>query len=87
MWQKYKILKRLQNPEKILWTDSQCVLQWIKNGQNISIFVRNQIIEIINEIDVEFQSINTKNNSADVPTLGISAKELENNKLRWHGPK
>ena len=53
----------------------------------MSIFVRNQIIEIINEIDVEFQSVNTKTNSADVPTLGISAKELENNKLRWHGPK
>ena len=82
MWQKYKILKRLQNA-----ADSQCVLQWIKNRQNMSIFVRNQIIEIIKEIDVEFQLINTKNNSADVPTLGMSAKELENNKLPWHGPK
>ena len=40
---------RLENVEKILWTDSQGALQWIKNRENTSVFVRNRVIEIINE--------------------------------------
>ena len=40
---------RLENVEKILWTDSQGVLQWIKNRENTSVFVRNRVTEIINE--------------------------------------
>ena len=30
---------RLENAEKILWRDFQCVLQWIKNRENTSVFV------------------------------------------------
>ena len=40
---------RLENVEKILWTDSQGALQWIKNRENTSVFVRNRVTEIINE--------------------------------------
>ena len=72
---------RLENAEKILWTDSQRVLQWIKNRENISAFVRNRVTEIINETDVAFRYINTKHNAADIPTRGMSAKELKNSKL------
>ena len=72
---------RLKNAEKILWTDSQCVLQWIKNRENTSVFARNRITEIINNTDVAFQYINTKHNLADIPTRGMLAKELKNNKL------
>ena len=46
---------RLENAEKILWTDSQCVLQWIT-----PVFVRNRVTENINETDVAFRYINTK---------------------------
>ena len=68
---------RLENAEKISWTDSQCLLQWIKNRDNISAFVRNRVTEIINETDVAFRYINTKHNAADIPTRGMSAKELK----------
>ena len=67
----------LKNAEKILWTDSQCVLQWIKNRKNTSVFARNRITEIINNTDVAFQYINTKHNLADIPTRGMLAKELK----------
>ena len=52
-----------------------------------SVFVRNRVTEIINEIDVAFRYINTKHNPADIPTRGMSAKELKNNKLWWCGPE
>ena len=43
---------RLENVEKILCTDFQCILQWIKNRENTSVIVRNRITEIISETDV-----------------------------------
>ena len=78
---------RLEIAEKTLWTDSQCLLQWIKNRENTSIFVRNRVTEIINETDVVFRYINTKHSPADIPTRGMSINELKNNKLWWYGPE
>ena len=78
---------RLENTEKILWTDSQCILQWIENREKSSVFVRNRITEIINETHVGFQYINTKQNPPDIPTRGLSVKELKNNKLWWYSPE
>ena len=62
---------KLEKAEKILRTDSQCVQQWIKNRENTSAFVRNRIIEIINETDVAFRYINTKHNPADIHTRNV----------------
>ena len=76
---------RLENAEKVLWMDSQCVLQWIKNWEDTSVFVRNRVTGIINETDVALWHINTKHNPADIPTRGMSAKRLINNKL-WQDP-
>ena len=59
---------RLENAEKILWTDSQSVLHWIKSRENTSVFVRNQITEIINETDVASLCINLKQSPADKAT-------------------
>ena len=78
---------RLEIAEKTLWTDSQCLLQWIKNRENTSIFVRNRVTEIINETDVVFRYINMKHSPADIPTRGMSIKELKNNELWWYGPE
>ena len=78
---------RLENAEKILWTDFQCILQWIKNRENTSVFVRNLITEIINGTDVAFWYINTKQNPAAIPTQGLSTKKLKNNKLCCYGPE
>ena len=78
---------RLENAEKILWKDSQCVLQWIKNRENTSVIVRNRVTEIINETDVAFRYINTKHNPANIATRRMSTMELKNNKLLWYGPE
>ena len=59
----------------------------MKNGENTSVFARNRMTEVINETYVAFQYINTKQNPADIPARGLSAKELKNYKLRWYGPE
>lgn len=48
--------------EKVLWTDSKCVLLWIKGGGIQSIFVRNRIKEITEKQSINFRYINTNHN-------------------------
>ena len=72
--------------EQILWTDSQCVLNWIKSTKPLSVFVNNRIAEIKEVENVEFRYINTKENPADLPTRGITSQELKESDLWWHGP-
>ena len=71
---------------RILWTDSKCVLQWIKRGGNQSVFVRNRIKEITEKQDINFRYISTKDNPADLLTRGMSSKDLRDSRLWWHGP-
>ena len=78
---------RLDNSEKILWTDSQCVLKWLKQTDNTEVFVRNRVSEIIQQEDITFRYINTKHNPADLPTRGLSVTELKDSKLWWNGPE
>ena len=78
---------KLENVEKILWTDSQCVLKWLKQKENTDVFVRNRVSEITLQNDIVFRYINTKQNPADLPTRGISASELKTCKLWWNGPE
>ena len=44
----------LKIEKKIIWTDSQCILNWIKNNKPLSIFVKNCIDEIRSEPDIFF---------------------------------
>ena len=37
---------KVEVTDNILWTDSKCVLQWVKGGGNELVFVRNRISEI-----------------------------------------
>ena len=77
----------LEDQEKILWTDSQCVLEWLKQKENGDVFVRNRVNEIIKGNDITFRYVNTKHNPADIPTRGTTATELRKNKLWWNGPE
>ena len=45
---------KLNGHEKILWTDSQCVLSWLKHKENIDTFVRNRVLEIKDKNDITF---------------------------------
>ena len=72
--------------EKILWTDSQCVLQWIKTKKPLTVFVENRLREIHNHRDMEFQYVSTKDNPADVASRGRTAINLTKNRSWWNGP-
>ena len=49
---------KLNDHEKILWTDPQCVLSWMKQKENKDTFVRNSVLEI--KDDITFHYISTK---------------------------
>ena len=70
-----------------LYTDSQCVLSWLKQKENKDTFVRNRILEINDKNDITFRYINTKHNPADLPTRGMPIDELKESKLWWNGPE
>ena len=78
---------KLNDHEKILWTDSQCVLSWLKQEKNKDTFVRNRVLEIKGKDDITFRYINTKHNPADLPTRGMPIDELKESKLWWNGPE
>ena len=67
----------LKIDKKIIWTDSQCVLNWIKNNKPLLSFIKNCIDEIRSEPDVVFRYISTNDNPADIPTTGKSVADLK----------
>ncbi|MEM7375589.1 MAG: reverse transcriptase domain-containing protein [Bacteroidota bacterium] len=77
----------LNDKQMMLWTDSKCVLDWLKQKDNKDVFVRNRVNEIIKDNDINFRYINTKHNPADIPTKGMTTEELKISDLWWHGPE
>ena len=77
---------KLKNISKTLWTDSQCVLHWIRSKRQLSTFVQNRITEITAEENISFRYVNTEDNPADIPTRGMTALELNRSKMWFHGP-
>ena len=70
----------------ILWCDSKCVLGWIRSTHILPAFVQKRITEIRKARNVTFRYVNSKNNSADLPTRGMTFEELRNSLLWWTGP-
>ena len=67
---------KLSIEEKFLWTDSQCVLHWIKTTKPLSVFVENRVKEIKLHRDLRFRYIAFGHNPADLATRGLSVSEL-----------
>ena len=66
-----KQLKLSKEPEEILWTDSQCVLEWIENKtyKQLSVFVSNHLEKIQNLSNtITYRYIPTDHNPADLST-------------------
>ena len=76
----------LKIEKKVIWTDSQCVLNWVKTNKPLSIFVKNRIAEIRSEPDIIFKYINTNDNPADIPIRGESVTDLKS-RYSWKGPE
>ena len=75
----------LESTQIIIWADSKCILNWLKSKKLLSVFVKNRITEITSEKNVEFRYINTNDNPADLPSRGMSSKELKQSTLWWNG--
>jgi len=75
---------RLPSLRRILWTNSTCVLHWLK--ANKPTFVENRVKEVLKESDVTFQYIPFDQNPADLPTRGLLVSHVKEAKIWWHGP-
>ena len=70
-----------------LWTDSQIVLHWLRNGSHAQSFVNQRINEIIRQFpSVTWSFTPSEDNPADLLTRGISTTQLKICKLWTHGP-
>ncbi|XP_062602892.1 uncharacterized protein LOC134264633 [Saccostrea cucullata] len=78
---------KLPVTEKILWTDSQCVLHWIRMKKPLKTFVENRVKEIRNNKDITFQYVSTKDNPADIASRGTAVKTLQEFEQWWNGPE
>ena len=77
----------LKIEKKIIWTDSQCVLNWAKTNKSLSVFVKNRIDKIRSEPNIVFKYITTNDNPADIPFRGESVTDLKSRILWWKGPE
>ncbi|XP_061176063.1 uncharacterized protein LOC133185014 [Saccostrea echinata] len=78
---------KLTITEKILWTDSQCVLHWIRMKKPLTTFVENRVKEIRNNKDINFQYVSTKDNPADIASRGTTVTTLQELEQWWNGPE
>ena len=78
---------RLPVEAKVLWSDSQVVLHWIrgKGKKQLSVFVENRVKDIRKTTDITYRYVKTTSNPADMATRGRSVDELKNS-IWWHGP-
>ena len=76
---------QLSVADRFLWTDSQCVLHWITTCKPLPVFVQNRLREITSHRDMKFDYVPTSQHLADLSARGVSADELIQNNLSWHG--
>ena len=72
--------------EKHVWIDYQCVLSWLHSHRPLGTFVENRIKELMEDREINFHYISTTENPADIASRGASVRELQHNRLWWHGP-
>ena len=68
-----------------VFTDSECVLHWIRSTKQLPVFVQNRLNEIRRE-DLTFSYIPSDQNLADYATRGLSVSEITDCSRWWYGP-
>ena len=81
------VTKELKIPslKRTIWTDSTCVLCWLRTNKPLSLFVENHVKEIQRQSDL-FYYMPSGENPADLPTMGLTVPEIEHSRLWWSGP-
>ena len=64
--------------KRVVFTDLQCVLHWMKTSKLLSTFVENRIKELRKQENVTFQYIPSDQNPADHITRGLTVPDLKN---------
>ena len=73
--------------ECFLWTDSMTALYWIKNSKVWKQYVHHRVEEIRRlTIRSDWKHCPGSINPADLPSRGITARQLVNSTLWWTGP-
>ena len=71
--------------KRIILTDSQCVLYWLRSSKPLPVFVQNRVNEIRQEKYISFGYIPPEENPADMATRGLAVSEIKQSKFWWHG--
>ena len=68
------------------WTDSKCVLYWIKSDKEYKQFVYNRRMEIVELTNMDsWRHCSGTENPADLGTRGSFASQIVGKLLRWDG--
>ena len=76
------------NVKAVYWTDSTTALCWIKNEKPWKQYVQHRVDKIRKLTSRnDWRHCPGKQNPADLPSRGTSAKDLTNNAIWWNGPE
>ena len=67
---------KIPSLKRTIWTDSTCVLYWLRTNKPLSLFVENHVKEIQRQSDL-FYYVPSSENPADLPTRGLTVPEIE----------
>ena len=68
------------------WSDSKTVLCWLKNKSEWKQCIRLRVDQILQESNIKWHYVNTKDNPADIASRGMHIQQLASNELWWRGP-
>ena len=86
MKQVQEALEDIKISEVHAWSDSKTVLCWLKNHGEWKQFVRLRVDQILQESNIKWHYVNTKDNPADIASRGMHIQQLTSNQLWWNGP-
>ncbi len=81
---------RLEISKFVLWTDSQCVIDWLTTAKPQPVFVERRLKEIRSlmiKLKISIRYIPSAQNPVDLASRGIHISELTKNSLWWNGPE
>ncbi|KAJ2941115.1 hypothetical protein O0L34_g10350 [Tuta absoluta] len=79
---------RIPDDQIFAWTDSTIVLAWLSGDPaRWNTFVRNRVVEILDNIGHNWYHVQSQHNPADVASRGKCPAELKYDELWWNGPE